>query len=91
MTLPSTCGSHRGGSEKFYLLGYSSAWSIESQPKFRSLPPAFLLNSWSAHSSALRMGQYAPPKCRLTFNGLEAVTSHKTELFYNIISSGYNS
>jgi hypothetical protein len=29
------CGSHSGGYEEFYLVGYSSVQSVESQSSFR--------------------------------------------------------
>jgi hypothetical protein len=42
----------------------------------------FMLISFSAHSSTLKMEAiYAPPQHQLTFIGLYGVISHKIELF----------
>jgi hypothetical protein len=58
-------GSHGGGYEEYYLLGYNAVYTVESQPTFRRnisplssglcLPPAFTLVSWSAYSSTLNL------------------------------------
>jgi hypothetical protein len=62
-------GSHSGGYEEYYLLGYKAVQSVESQPKFRKTisPPVFGSKNkasekpaWkqvasSAHSSTLKM------------------------------------
>jgi hypothetical protein len=50
--------------------------SVESQSNGYLLHTGFLLASFLI----LEMERYVPPKCRLTFNGLQGVISQKVEL-----------
>jgi hypothetical protein len=86
-------GSHCGGYEESYLLGYNAVQSIESQPTFRrnmsptsagskkkSSSACHLLSRWFLTRLILRpwrLRRHVPPKRQLTFNWLHGAISQK--------------
>jgi hypothetical protein len=69
-------GSHNGGYEELYLMGYNALQSVESQLTFRrNMLPS---SSGSKNKSSK---WHVPPKCRFTLKGVHTVISQKTELF----------
>jgi hypothetical protein len=92
-------GSHSGGYEDLYLLGYNAVYSVEGHSTFRrsiSNPSSgprdsacHLLSRWHLAWFILQPWRWRrhAPKRLLTFNGLHCLISQNIEIFTEVILS----
>jgi hypothetical protein len=78
-------GSHSGGYEEFYLLGYNAMSPAESKPKVNLHLQGQRISQArtqceSRWQSFILRRQHVPSKSRLTFSRLHGVISQMTEL-----------